>query len=450
MHDESPLSELNLRETFVAPAGRTERIGVELEYGLVDRASGVSRPYGGPHGTRVLLETIAVETGGRPLVVEGLPIGVTLPDGAEFTLETGGALEYASPPVDSLASAAATARERILHAAGIAAHFGTALLAGGMIPFTDVSRIPWNPKSRVRTMLDYFAALGRPGMHAAEVMGLTLSAQTSLDYVSERDLFEKIGVSVRTAPLLAALFVNSPIANGADTGVLSRRLQFWRHFDPPRCGIPGFVLRPDASVADLVGWAADLPMIYREHDGRHVPGPAAPFRDLLTAGFGDGTFPTKRDWDLHLSQMWPHVRVRGTLELRAPDGPPWHALAAPAAMCVGLLYHPPARLAVLDLLGGVPVAELDRATGDAGATGLSGSLGSWQVADLAREMVRLARAGLQERVRAGIEPPGVVDLLAPVEEIADSTDTFAGRALRRWDGEFGHDIAAYIDAYRVR
>jgi glutamate--cysteine ligase len=450
MRDETPISDSQLRETFVAPVGHTERIGIELEYGLVDRSSGLSRRYEGAHGTRALLGAVATELNGELIVVEDRPAGVALADGAEFTLETGGALEYASPPDGSLAAGVGTARERISHAAAIAEHFGMALLSGGLIPFTAESQIPWNPKSRVRTMLDYFAALGEPGMYAAPVMGLTLSAQTSLDYLSEHDLVEKLGVSVRIAPVLAALFANSPIANGIETGVLSQRLQFWRRFDPSRCGIPGFQSDPHVTVSDLVDWAAGLPMIYREHDGRHVPAPAGPFRHLLTAGFGDGTFPTRHDWELHLSQAWPHVRVRGTLELRAPDGPPWHAVAAPAAMCVGLAYHAPARRAVLDLLGEVTAAELDRATDDAAVKGLFGFLGPWPLHDLARELVRLARAGLAERVRAGIEPPGVVGYLDAVDEVVETSETFADRALHRWHGEFGHDIAKYVEAYRVR
>jgi glutamate--cysteine ligase len=450
MRNEHRISASDLGQLFVAPAGHTERIGMELEYGLVDQVTGLSSPYSGERGGRALLDTIVREFDGAPIVVEGSLVGVSLPDNAEFTLETGGALEYASPPVDSLVECARTARAHIGHAAQIARHFGMALLAGGVNPFTTAAQIPWNPKSRVRTMLDYFAALGEPGMHAEPVMGLTLSAQTSLDYLSERDLFEKLGVSVRVAPILAALFVNSPIADGADTGVLSRRIQYWLKFDPRRCGIPDFALRDDATVADLVHWAADLPMIYRDRDGRHVAGPTGTFHDLVADGFGDGTFPALRDWELHLSQMWPQVRMRRTLELRAPDGPPWPALAAPAAMCVGLTYHPTGRHTILDLLNEVTAAELNQATEDVAVKGLRGSLGPWSVGDLARELVRLARAGLAERVRAGIEPPEVAGYLDPVEEIAETGETFAHDALRRWDGEFGHDVGRYIEAYRVR
>ena len=60
-------------------------------------------------------------------------------------------------------------------------------------------------------MRDYFSRLGESGMYADEVMGLTLSTQTSLDYLSHEDLVEKMRLHVLAAPIVAALFVNSKV-----------------------------------------------------------------------------------------------------------------------------------------------------------------------------------------------------------------------------------------------
>ena len=80
------------------------------------------------------------------------------------------------------------------------------------------------------------------------------------------------------------------------------------------------MLDENCDVDSIINWALALPMIYRRRAGRHVAAPARPFGELMTAGFGDGTWPDIDDWQTHLSQTWPHVRVRNTLELRAVDG----------------------------------------------------------------------------------------------------------------------------------
>ena len=92
-------------------------------------------------------------------------------------------------------------------------------------------------------MRKYFSLLGEPGKYADEVMGLTLSTQTSLDYVSGQDFIEKMRLHVLAAPIVAALFVNSPIAEGDYFGGMSRRMQYWRKFDPRRCGVLSFALK---------------------------------------------------------------------------------------------------------------------------------------------------------------------------------------------------------------
>ena len=83
-------------------------------------------------------------------------------------------------------------------------------------------------------------------------MGLTLSTQTSLDYVSAQDFIEKMRLHVLAAPIVAALFVNSPIAEGDYFGGMSRRMQYLRKFDPRRCGVLSFALNKNANVLDVL------------------------------------------------------------------------------------------------------------------------------------------------------------------------------------------------------
>ncbi|MEV8513700.1 glutamate-cysteine ligase family protein [Dactylosporangium sp. NPDC051484] len=429
MGETATLRRADLRRVFDAPPGRPEAVGIEVEVGLVCREDRRNASY--PQAL-ALLDGLVRGRGASPLLDGAYTIGAAMPGGGTFTLETGGALEYSSAAFPTVAEADADVRDNLVAAAGIGAGHCLALITGGIVPFAAADAIAWNPKPRVRVMREYFRELGPDGDHADEVMGLILSAQTSLDYVSHEDLMDKLRLLVRAAPVVAALFVDSPVAGGTETGALSRRMQYWRRFDPRRCGVLGVALEAGAGVDELVEWALRLPMIYRLVDGSHVAAPGIPFRQAMRDGFGDGTYPTEADWELHLSQVWPHVRVRRTLETRLSNAPPWPWFGAGTALWTGLAYDPRARAAAGALLRDLSADELDRAAVDVAVKGLNASVGPYLAQDLARELLRLARRGLSARVAAGLERPEALPLLEPLEEVCETMRTFADRTLQVW------------------
>ncbi len=291
-------------------------------------------------------------------------------------------------------------------------------------------------------------------MYAEEVMGLTLSTQTSLDYVSEQDFMDKMRLHVLASPIVAALFVNSPIAEGGDFGVMSRRMQYWRKFDPRRCGVLSFALNRNASISDVVDWAIKLPMIYRHIEGAsdHVHAAASDrsFADLMRRGFDDGTWPTSDDFRLHLCQTWPHVRPRrGMLELRASDGLPWPYFSAAPAIWVGLTYDAEIRRQATVYLSDLTALQLENAIDDIAVKGLQTSIGIYEVKELARELLRLARCGLQKRVAAGIEPEEVLSYLDPLQQVSESEETFAEKSIASWQDELKESPEAYVAKYRL-
>jgi glutamate--cysteine ligase len=433
-----------------------EKVGIEVENGLVDPVTGCSVPYEGQGGAKSLLEAIVKELSGVPEYVDDDEkdiVGVKLPNRAYFTLETGGALEYSSYPSVGLAEAVRVTTTDLLRTATIAKKHGIALLSGACLPFTPRNRIPWIPKPRVQVMRDYFSRLGESGMYAEEVMALTLSTQTSLDYLSGQDFIEKMRMHVLAAPIIAALFVNSPIAEGGDSHVMSRRMQYWRKFDPRRCGILGFALNENAGVLNVIDWAIRQQMIYRQvgkAKNVHTAAPDRPFVDLIDDGFGDGTWPTIEDFKLHLCQLWPHVRPRrGTLELRASDGLPWPYFSAAPAIWVGLTYDSEARRQATAYLSGLTRLELENAADNIAEKGLRSSIGIHQVKELTHELLRLARCGLQKRVDAGIDPQEVLSYLEPLEQVIASEETFADRCITSWEGELRQSPEAYVEKYRI-
>jgi glutamate--cysteine ligase len=388
---------------------------------------------------------IAAECGGEGQFERDALLAVKVPDGADYSLELGGALEYSSPPFHSLADLIEAARRDMTMVAELARSLRIAVVPAGMVPFTNVAHIPWIPKARIPVMREYFRRLGPAGSSAEAVMGLTLSAQTTLDYVSEDDLVERLRLLVRSAPIAAALFVNSPLDNGRPCGALSRRMQLWQHVDPRRCGVLAFAAEPGFTVDSIAAWALGLPMIYRANGDGHVRASGRTFADVMSDGFENGAWPGLDDWRSHLSQLWPQVRPRDTLEVRAADGPAWTAFASAPSFWTGLVYDDDARRSALALLDGLTVGELTAAGVAVAADGMRARAGGESVGELAGELLRLADQGLGKRVAAGLEPACVLAYLDPLREVANSGVTFAERLLLEWNGR----PDAFVRTYRI-
>lgn len=449
MSAETLLTRERLTETFTPAPGRTELVGIEVESGLVGDVTGESISYHGKRGAATLLGTLASELHGEPVSVGPHIIGVQLPSGAMFSLETGGALEYMSVPRVSLVDVINDTRNDLLQAAAVASTFDVAVLSGALLPFTRTQDIPWIPKPRVEVMRNYFKRLGEAGKYADAVMGVTLSTQTSLDYLSENDLMEKLRLHIPASPIVSALFVDSPISSYVHHRMQSLRMHYWTRFDPRRCGVLGFMLRDGASLDDLIDWATGLPMIYRSVGGSHVEAPDRPFGELMRYGFGDGTWPTLADWELHLSQVWPHVRVRRTLELRASDGLPWPYFSASPAVWVGLTYDRETRHAASVLVSDLTPRLLERSVDEIVTNGLDAAVGPHLVRELASELLRLSRQGLMARVASGIEHAEILAYLDPLDEVCASGVTFATQCFAHWSRSLNRDPKDYVARYRL-
>jgi glutamate--cysteine ligase len=439
----------DLTSLFTRSGDVRERIGLEIENAVVDPDTGLAIPYAAPNGIRDLLGALLAEFGGEPLHEGEHLTGLTTGNGTAVTLEPGGALEYSSAPTADLATAVADMRRTMERFAEIARRFGHAIVPGGNLPFDRLRDVSWVPKPRGVVMREHFHRLGEEGAEGPVVMALTLSTQTTLDYTSAEDLAEKVRVQVAASPVVSALFVNSPLAGGEVTGLRSRRRKSWLKADPSRCGLLRVGLREAMTAEDFVEWALTFPMIYRLTAGGCDPAGGRPFGAVLADGFPDGSPPTWADWTSHLSQLWTDVRVRGTLELRAPDGPPFPHIPAVPALWVGLTYHRPSRLAAWDLLRGYSADDLERTMREVPVKGLSAMVGDVEARELGGELVRLAREGLAARVEAGVERPEVVGYLDPIEEVVATGTTFADHVVRRWEGEFDRDPAHYVAAFRV-
>src|SRR5262249_12304092 len=156
------------------------------------------------------------------------------------------------------------------------------------------------------------------GTLGQRMMKQTATVQVNFDYGSERDAMAKVRTGMGLAPLLTAMFANSPLSDGRLNGYLSFRGHIWTATDPARSGLLPFVFKPHCGFSDYVEYALDVPMYFIVRDDRWVDMTAFTFRRFWTEGY-QGERATLSDWNAHLTTLFPETRLKGYIEVRSID-----------------------------------------------------------------------------------------------------------------------------------
>lgn len=417
-----------------------EKVGVYADTG--DRV-----PYEGPYGIGALLEKVHAAVGWERVEERGRVIALQK-DGASITLEPGGQIELSGAPLSTTRETCAEFNTHVDLVKELSDDFGIAWLGLGIDPFHDVDDIPHMPKGRYDIMRSYLPTRG--GL-ALEMMHATATVQANFDYANEADMIAKMRAALLATPVISALFANSSISGGRENGYVSRRLVIWRDTDPDRCGLIPWVFDPDFGYERYLQWALDVPMFFLIRDHAYHAAGGVTFRQFMERGLEvDGQIlrPTVRDWDMHLTTLFPDVRLKRIIEVRGADtGPRAHICALPAVW-KGLLYDADALDGTLSLLSGVSTEVLDAGQLDVARRGLRGEMGKHKVLDLARELVALANGGLGRIHADGFSDADERGFLDPLREQVEKGMSPGEEIARRWKDEWNGDRQKLIQATR--
>jgi glutamate--cysteine ligase len=343
---------------------------------------------------------------------------------ATISLEPGGQLELSGSPFHTAREAHGENLGHLAEVKAAAASLGLGLVALGYRPFGRVADMPWMPKTRYQVMR---RTLPERGRLALDMMLMTSTGQVSLDWADEADCVRKTVVVARLAPLMVALYANSPLVEGRPSGFMSFRSRVWDEVDPTRCGyLPAF-FDGSFSYRAYVEWALDAPLLFLRRDGQYLH-PKLTFRQLMKEGY-EGHPPDMGDWTDHLSTLFPEVRLKKVLEVRGADGGSAEMTGALAALWRGILYDATALDEAERLLPRLSFSEHLAFHDTARREGLAGRLGSHELHRLAADMVAIARRGL-ERL-----DPADAPLLEPLARVAASGHSPARRVLEAWEQE---------------
>jgi glutamate--cysteine ligase len=324
-----------------ASADEAEPLTVQAAYARSHEAA-LTPSAVGPVGLEIETHLVDLRAVAEPVPwdrVDPMPGAVCDAAGrSAITLEPGGQLELSGPPASDIVTTVTELQDDGARARLALAELGLGVAHAGADPLRPSRRV--NPRPRYRAMEEHFAATGRaePG---AVMMNSTAAMQVNLEAGPQARWPERVARAHRLGPTMVAISASSPWLHGRDTGWRSARQRTWSRLDARTCGpVPGCVAPDAASDAGLdpaSAWAsyalrAPVAFVQTGHGETAAVHASVPFERWASGEVRlAGRAPTAADLDVHLTTLFPPVRLRGYLELRYLDMTAprwWPAIAA--------------------------------------------------------------------------------------------------------------------------
>ena len=423
------------------------RIGTEHEKFGYCKNTLKALPYEGERSIQSILHGLRDQFNWAPVDEGGYLIGLTK-NGANVSLEPGGALELSGAPLETIHETCDEVNVHLREVKEIADKIGVGFIGLGAAPIWQHEDVGLMPKGRYQLMDTY---MGKVGTMGRTMMRRTCTVQVNLDFASEADMVQKFRVALALQPVATALFANSPFFEGKVNGHKSWRARVWRDLDADRTGMLPFVFEDGMGFQRYVDYALDVPMYFVYRDGKYINALGQSFRDFLKGQLPalPGEMPTLSDWADHLTTIFPEVRIKQFMEMRGADGGPWRRLCALPAFWVGLLYDQSSLDAAWDLVKSMDAETRDALCVAASVDGLQAEVSGIKMMELARQAVNISNAGLVARARtgAGGMVPDETHFLNALQDSLETGQTPADELLARYHGDWEGDLTRIYEDY---
>jgi len=259
----------------------------------------------------------------------------------------------------------------------------------------------------------------------------------------------KMWISLCLQPLVTALFAASPFEHGEPSGYLSRRGACWLDTDAARTGIPACAFEDDFGFLAYTEWALDAPMYFVMRDGKFIDCAGSSFRDFMHGKLPQlaGQYPMMDDWEVHISTLFPDVRLKQYLEMRGADAGPWPWICALPALWKGLLYDATAEQEAWEMIADWTHAEVSSLRQAVPATAMATPFRDDTLLPLCVQMVAIARAGLERLNICNEDGENESRFLAPLLHAVETGQTQADVWLAAYEDEWHGDVSrVFIEA----
>lgn len=310
---------------------------------------------------------------------------------------------------------------------------GIKLLNYGVSPLSTHKNIKLIPKKRYEIMAKYLW-----GILSDVMMRETAGVQGAFDFSSEEDAVRKLKIANMLSPFVTAMFANSPIRGGVETGYKSFRALSWLNTDNDRCGFCN-KLQDDFSFDEYINYVLETPVIFinRECGPIRVNGKIN-FKEFMLSGF-EGYDATLDDYLLQANLCFPDVRLRNFVEIRNHDCGKGQTPYAVLAIYKGILHNPSAINDLEELFSSAKYSDFNELRYNVPKSALNAKFCKHFVKDYAKEILYIAEKSLIE-LNCGDEK-----YLDFIKEYTLNGLTPADIIIKNWHGLWRKNINKLID-----
>lgn len=407
------------------------KIGIEYERIPIHSGSICSVGYWEEYGIKNLLEKYAQEETWDYITDENNIIGLKR-EHDTLTLEPGCQMEISAKPektIFQLKDKIDKINEGLKY---LTTKRGIILLDYGVSPYSTYKSIHLIPKRRYKLMARYLW-----GILSDVMMRETAGIQCCIDFSSEEDAMRKYKLANKLSPFMTAMFANSPIRGGVDTGYKSFRALSWLNTDNDRCGFAGKISE-EYSFEEYIDYVLKVPMIFinKENNPIYINGDIT-FEEYLNKGW-ENYYATLEDYELQANLCFPEVRMRNFIEIRNHDCVNQDLKYSILAIYKGIMYGKGAMEECEELFKHLQYKDFSELRYNVPKNTLNANIKNHSAGDYAIEIIKIAEKGLKT-LNTGEEK-----FLEPIKELTYNRKTPADIIIQNWTGIWNKDLRKLI------
>ena len=271
------------------------------------------------------------------------------------------------------------------------------LIALGYHPVSKIDEIRILPKERYDHMYTYFKSRGS---HAHNMMKGTASVQVTIDYKDHKDYERKFRIANALSPIFYAMFENAYFFEGEETQIHNIRSFIWENCDKDRSGIvQGALDNEDFSYEKYAEYILNRPPIFEIKDGKIIASGNKKTKDL----FNPEDYKIE-ELDHLLTMFFPDVRTKRYIEIRMFDAVPYPLNFSIVALIKGLFYDENNLDILYDYSRKISMEDIEEVRKEMKAFGLGAKLKDKFLLEIARDLSKLAKEGLDEKEKDYLLP----------------------------------------------
>lgn len=411
------------------------KVGVEFERLPISAIDYRAVDYSRENGIYDLLRTFAKLDNWEYIADDYNIIGLKKGDD-RITLEPGSQLELSLKPEKNIADLKSKIDSFNKKINPILNKFEIKLLEYGISPVSTYKNINLIPKKRYHIMANYLW-----GILSDVMMRETAGIQACYDFTSEEDAIRKFRIANMLSPFVTAMFANSPIRGGVDTGYKTFRGLSWLNTDSERCGFVNkklFEARPDYSFENYVKDVMKTPMIFIIRNNKPVEiNGQIDFEQFMKNGF-EGYKATLDDFKLHANLYFPDVRLRNFIEIRNQDCANHGMQYSILSLYKGILYNNNALSEVENVMAKFSYNDIMEFRYNVPRNALDTKIKRFWAKDVAKEILKIAHASLKANGE------GEENFLDPVMDLTPYGITPADVLLKHWNNDWNKDVKKMV------